>query len=232
MSAGEMTFNSMEPLMKPLRILVADDHDLMRRGVKTLLLSHTGWEICGEAKTGREAVSKAEALKPDIVILDIGMPDLNGMEAARRILKAVAGTEILILSMHYSDQLIREIVDAGVRGYIVKSDSDRDLIIAVETLAKHKPFFTPHATEVILGSFNASGPVKEVPELIRERLTSREREIVQLLAEGKSSKEVASSLGISVKTAETHRANVMRKLELHSVSELVRYAVRNQIIEA
>jgi DNA-binding NarL/FixJ family response regulator len=218
--------------MKPLRILVADDHDLMRRGVKTLLLSHAGWEVCGEAKTGREAVSKAEELKPDIVILDIGMPDLNGVEAARRILKASAGTEILILSMHYSDQLIREIVDAGVRGYLVKSDSDRDLLIAVETLAKHKPFFTPHATEVILGSFSSDGPVKEVPELIRERLTSREREIVQLLAEGKSSKEVASSLGISVKTAETHRANVMRKLELHSVSELVRYAVRNQIIEA
>ncbi len=218
--------------MKTLRILIADDHDLLRRGVKTLLLSHAGWEVCGEAKTGREAVSRAEELKPDVLVLDISMPDLNGVEAARRIRKTSPGTEILILSMHYSDQLIREIVDAGVRGYIVKSDSDRDLIIAVETLAKHKPFFTSQATEVILGSFNPGGPVKEVPGLIRERLTSREREIVQLLAEGKSSKEVASSLGISVKTAETHRANVMRKLELHSVSELVRYAVRNQIIDA
>ncbi len=138
----------------------------------------------------------------------------------------------LILSMHYSDQLIREIVDAGVRGYIVKSDSDRDLITAVEALSKHKPFFTSQATEVILGSFNAGGTVKDVPELVSNRLTAREREIVQLLAEGKSSKEVAVSLGISVKTAETHRANVMRKLELHSVSELVRYAVRNQIVEA
>jgi DNA-binding NarL/FixJ family response regulator len=160
------------------------------------------------------------------------MPDLNGMEAARRIRKASANTEVLVLSMHYSDQLIREIVDAGVRGYIVKSDSDRDLIIAVETLAKHKPFFTPLATEVILSKFNPGGPVTEIPELIRERLTPREREIVQLLAEGKSSKEVASSLCISVKTAETHRANIMRKLELHSVSALVRFAVRNQIIEA
>jgi DNA-binding NarL/FixJ family response regulator len=219
-------------MVKPLRILIADDHDLMRRGIKTLLQSHVGWEVCGEAKTGREAVDRAEEVKPDIVILDISMPDLNGVEAARRIRKASAGTEILILSVHYSDQLIREIVDAGVRGYIVKSDSDRDLIMAVETLARHKPFFTPHATEVILSSFNPGGRVTEVPELIRDRLTSREREIVQLLAEGKSSKEVASSLGISVKTAETHRANVMRKLELHSVSELVRYAVRNQIIEA
>lgn len=218
--------------MRPLRILIADDHDLMRRGVKTLLQSHEGWEICGEAKTGREAVEAAEKLRPDIVVLDIGMPDLNGMEAARRIRKASPATEILILSIHYSDQLVREIVDAGVRGYIVKSDSDRDLVIALETLAKHKPFFTPHATEMILGSFNATSVLKEIPELVSERLTSREREIVQLLAEGKSSKEVASSLGISIKTAETHRANVMRKLELHNVSELVRYAVRNQIIEA
>jgi len=218
--------------MRTLRILIADDHDLMRRGIKTLLQSHAGWEVCGEAKTGREVVDKAEKLKPDIVILDIGMPDLNGVEAARRIRKASAATEVLILSMHYSDQLIREIVEAGVRGYVVKSDSDRDLVIAVENLAKHKPFFTSHATEVILSSFNMGGSVKESPQLVSGRLTSREREIVQLLAEGKSSKEAASSLGISVKTVETHRANVMRKLELHSVSELVRYAVRNLIIEA
>lgn len=217
--------------MTPLRILIADDHDLMRRGVRTLLESHAGWEVCGEAKTGREAVQMSEELKPDIIILDISMPDLNGVEAAKRIRKTSAGVEILILSMHYSEQLIREIVDAGVRGYIVKSDSDRDLLIAVETLAKHKPFFTPRATEVILGNFSTGGPAAPVPELVSGRLTSREREIVQLLAEGKSSKEVASSLGISVKTAETHRANIMRKLELHSVSELVRYAVRNQIIE-
>ena len=217
--------------MTPLRILIVDDHDLMRRGVRTLLESHAGWEVCGEAKTGREAVQMSEELKPDIIILDISMPDLNGVEAAKRIRKTSAGVEILILSMHYSEQLIREIVDAGVRGYIVKSDSDRDLLIAVETLAKHKPFFTPRATEVILGNFSSGGPAAPVPELVSDRLTSREREIVQLLAEGKSSKEVASSLGISVKTAETHRANIMRKLELHSVSELVRYAVRNQIIE-
>jgi DNA-binding NarL/FixJ family response regulator len=217
--------------MNPLRILIADDHDLLRRGVRTLLESRPNWEVCGEAKTGREAVQMADELKPDIIILDISMPDLNGVEAAKRIRKASAAAEVLILSMHYSEQLIREIVDAVVRGYLVKTDSDRDLISAVETLAKHKPFFTPHATEVILGNFSSGGPTAPVPELVSDRLTSREREIVQLLAEGKSSKEVASSLGISVKTAETHRANIMRKLELHSVSELVRYAVRNQIIE-
>jgi DNA-binding NarL/FixJ family response regulator len=211
--------------------LIADDHDLMRRGVKALLQSRAGWEVCGEAHTGREAVSKAEELKPDVVILDISMPDLNGVDAAKRIRKASPDTEVLILSVHYSDQLIRDILEAGVRGYIVKSDSDRDLVIAVETLANHKPFFTPRATEVMLTNFNEGKTKADLPETMRDRLTSREREIVQLLAEGKSSKEVASSLNISVKTAETHRANIMRKLQLHTVSELVRYAVRNQIIE-
>jgi DNA-binding NarL/FixJ family response regulator len=218
--------------MKTLRILIADDHDLMRRGLKVLLQSRPGWTICAEAHTGREAVAKAEEVKPDIVILDITMPELNGVEAARRILKASPNTEILVLSVHYSDQLIRDILDAGVRGYIVKSDSDRDLIVAVEALSNHKPFFTPRATELILNRFNnKDGPASEIPELVKDRLTSREREIVQLLSEGKSSKEVASVLSISVKTADTHRANIMRKLEIHSVSELVRYAVRNQIIE-
>ncbi len=216
--------------MKNLRILIADDHDLMRRGVKSLLQSHPGWEVCAEAHTGREAVSKAEEMKPDVVIMDISMPELNGIEAARRVRKVAPNAEVLILSVHYSDQLIREILDAGVCGYMIKSDSDGDLVAAVETLAQHKPFFTPRATEVILSNFSSAAH-SEPLELIGDRLTSREREIVQLLAEGKSSKEVASSLCISVKTAETHRANIMRKLQLHTVSELVRYAVRNQIIE-
>jgi len=194
--------------------------------------ARSDWEICGEATTGREAVAKAEELKPNIVILDISMPDLNGVDAAKRIKKASPDTEVLIFSAHYSDQLIREILEAGVRGYIVKSDSDRDLVIAVESLAKKKPFFTSRATEVMLTSFSDGGPKQDVSEPLRDRLTTREREIVQLLAEGKSSKEVASSLNISVKTAETHRANIMRKLQIHTVSELVRYAIRNQIVEA
>jgi DNA-binding NarL/FixJ family response regulator len=218
--------------MKTVRILIADDHDLMRRGVRTLLEPHPGWEICGEATTGREAVAKAEELKPNIVILDISMPDLNGVDAAKRIKKVSPDTEVLIFSAHYSDQLIREILEAGVRGYIVKSDSDRDLVIAVESLSKKKPFFTSRATEVMLTSFSDGGPRQDPSEPLRDRLTTREREIVQLLAEGKSSKEVASSLNISVKTAETHRANIMRKLQIHTVSELVRYAIRNQIVEA
>jgi len=217
--------------MKNLRILIADDHDLVRRGLKALVETHPGWEICGEADSGRDAVTKVEELRPDIAILDISMPELNGVEATRRIRKISPHTEVLILSVHQSDQLIREILDAGAKGYIVKSDSDRDLVIALEALASHKPFFTPSATEMLLNGYTKSGAHTPLPEPLGERLTSREREIVQLLAEGKSSKEVASDLGISVKTAETHRANIMRKLDLHSVSELVRYAVRNEIIE-
>jgi DNA-binding NarL/FixJ family response regulator len=218
--------------MKSLRILIADDHDLVRRGVKDLLQLFPGWSICAEAKTGYEAVAKAEELKPDIAILDISMPGLNGLEATRKIRMVSPRTEVLILSMHSSDRLIRETIDTGARGYILKSDSARDLAIAIETLANHKPFFTPEATELILRRFNSGGSVVEVPELIPDLLTTREREIVQLLAEGSSSKEVACALSIAVKTAETHRSNIMRKLEIHTTSELVRYAIRNQIIEA
>jgi DNA-binding NarL/FixJ family response regulator len=188
--------------------------------------------VCGEAHSGREAVTKAAQMRPDVVILDVCMPELNGIEATRQIRKMSPRSEVLILSVHHSEYLVREVLDAGARGYIVKSDSDRDLVIAVETLANHKPFLTPRATEVMLMNFKEGRMRSDVPTALRDRLTTREREIVQLLAEGKSSKEVASSLSISVKTAETHRANIMRKLQLHTVSELVRYAVRNQIVEA
>jgi len=217
--------------VKPLRILVADDHQLFRNGVRALLQSHANWEICGEASTGFEAVAQAKELLPDVVILDIGMPDLNGADAARRIRMASNNTEILILSVHYSDQLIREIVDAGASGYVLKTDSDRDLLIAIEALARHKQFFTSKATEVIESETSSSGAAKKSPQSFRDRVTSREREIIQLLCEGKKNKEIASLLSISIKTVETHRSNVMRKLEVHNTSELVRYAVRNQIIE-
>ncbi|MGB6545888.1 MAG: response regulator transcription factor [Candidatus Acidiferrales bacterium] len=214
-----------------VKILVADDHDIVRRGLKQLLTAHSGWEVCAEAKTGREAVALAQQHKPQIVVLDVSMPELNGLEAARKIRKLLPATEILILTLHFSDQLVRDIVETGARAYIMKSDADRDLVAAIEALADHRSFFTARAGEIVLDGFRKphSGADGKPPA---GRLTAREREIVQLLAEGKSSKEVAVSLGISVKTAETHRANVMRKLELHSVSELVRYAVKNQIIEA
>lgn len=213
-----------------LRILIADDHDLMRRGLKALMANQPGWEICAEATKGREAVAKAVALRPDIVIIDICMPELNGIEATRQIRKASPRTEVLVLSVHHSDQLIREVLDAGARAFVLKSDSATDLVSAIESLATHKPFFTACATELLLTGCAIPGePATNLPS---EQLTSREREIVQLLAEGKTSKEVASTLNISAKTAETHRANIMKKMEFHSVGEIVRYAVRNQIIEA
>jgi DNA-binding NarL/FixJ family response regulator len=214
-----------------VKILVADDHDIIRRGLKQLLNAHPGWEVCAEAKTGREAVTLAQRHKPEVAVLDLSMPELNGLDAARRIRKTLPATEVLILTLHFSDQLVRDIVEAGARAYIMKSDADKDLVSAVEALAEHRSFFTARAAEIVLDGFRKPRSGAE-GKPSAGRLTSREREIVQLLAEGKSSKEVAVSLGISVKTAETHRANVMRKLALHSVSELVRYAVKNQIIEA
>ena len=221
----------MVSLVKPLRILVADDHQLFRNGVRALLQSHAGWEICGEVETGREAVAKAIELKPDVLILDISMPDLNGVDAARRVRMASKNTEVLILSVHYSDQLVRDITKAGALGYVLKTDADHDLLNAVENLARHEPFFTSRAAKVIQQEFYAPGAVTDIPTLSHKHLSSREREILQLLAEGKNGKEIALILGLSVATVETHRYNIMRKLEIHNISDLVRYAVRNQIIE-
>ena len=216
--------------VEPLRILIADDHQLVRNGIRALLQSRAGWEICGEARTGREAVVKAIELTPDIVILDISMPDLNGVDAAKRIQTASKKTQVLMLSAHYSDELIREIVGAGVRGYVLKSDSDHDLVIAVEALAQHKSFFTARVRDVMKSEFATGLPTND--EIAAgNRITSREREIIQLLAEGNRGKEIASFLDISIKTVEAHRCNVMRKLDLHTLSDLVRYAMRNQIIE-
>ena len=220
------------PGINDLRILIADDHEVVRRGLKTLLSSRPGWTVCAEAGTGREAIALASQYRPDFVVMDISMPGLNWLEARRMIRKILPKAEVLILSLHYSDQLVREILDAGARAYILKSDATEDLLKAVEALATRRSFFTSGAAQMIIDGFCSPGSAKKSGSLIRHRLSSREREIVQLLAEGKSSKEVAVTLGISVKTAETHRANIMRKLEVHSVSELVRYAVRNQMIEA
>lgn len=215
-----------------MKILVADDHDIVRRGLKQLLTAQPGWTVVAEAKNGRDAVALAEEHKPDMVVMDISMPELNGLEAARQIHKQLPKTQLVILTLHFSDQLVHDIVEAGARGYIMKSDADRDLVTAVEAVSRGRSFFTPGATEMVLTEFRKREDLSEAARPFRGRLTAREREIVQLLAEGKSSKEVAVGLGISVKTAETHRANIMRKLGIHSVSELVRYAVKNQIIEA
>lgn len=218
--------------MATFRILVADDHEVVRKGLAALLQSQPDWQVCGEAADGREAVDKAQQLKPDVVILDIGMPSLNGLEATRQILKTNPQARVLILTLHDSDQVVREVLNAGARGFLLKSDAARDLVAAVEALRRDKTYFTSKvATMVLEGYLKGGTPGQPIPTPGgRNRLTPREREIVQLLAEGKSTKEVAVALGLSVKTAETHRSNIMRKLQLHSVSDLVLYAVRNNIV--
>lgn len=216
--------------MATFRILVADDHEVVRKGLVALLQQQPEWEVCGEAGEGREAVEKAERLKPDVVILDIGMPSLNGLEATRQILKSNPNARILILTLHDSDQVVREVLNAGARGFLLKSDAARDLVAAMDALRHDKTYFTSKVASMVLEGY-LKGGVGPAPITVgRDRLTPREREVVQLLAEGKSTKEVAVALGLSVKTAETHRSNIMRKLQLHSVSDLVLYAVRNNIV--
>ncbi|HWH58113.1 MAG TPA: response regulator transcription factor [Terriglobales bacterium] len=216
--------------MGVLRIMVADDHEVVRKGLVALLQAQPEWQVCGEAGDGREAVEKAIQLKPDILILDIGMPSLNGLEATRQILKTIPNARVLILTLHDSDQVVREVLNAGARGFLLKSDAARDLVAAVEALRHDKTYFTSKVAAMVLEGYLKGGTPGAVITPGRNRLTPREREIVQLLAEGKSTKEVAVALGLSVKTAETHRSNIMRKLQLHSVSDLVLYAVRNNIV--
>ena len=214
--------------MTSVRILVADDHEVVRRGVRGLLEAHAGWQVCEEAVDGREAVEKARKSSPDVAILDIGMPGLNGLEAARQIRKVCPRSEVLILTMHESEQVVQEVLAAGARGYVLKSDAGRDLVAAVESLSHHRTFFTSSVAELVLRKYldgETDGGKRDA-----SFLTPREREVVQLLAEGKGNKEVADTLKISVRTADTHRTNIMRKLSCHSLSDLVRYAIRNNII--
>ena len=218
--------------MGTLRILVVDDHDVVRQGLRALLESRPGWEVCGEAATGPEAVEKAHQLKPDIVILDIAIPELNGLEVARRIRKARPETQLLILTMYESEDLISEVLKVGARGFILKSDAGRDLVSALDALSQHKPYFTSRVAQLVVDGFLTRSVPSVVGRATRKRLSAREREVVQLLAEGKSNKEIATSLNISVKTVEAHRSNIMHKLDLHSISQLTRYAIRNRMIQA
>jgi len=215
--------------MTPLSILIADDHAVVRAGLRILLESRSRWQVCAEAADGRDAVEKAAKHKPHIAILDIGMPLLNGVEATRQIRKASPATEILILTMHESDDLVQQVVEAGARGYILKDEADRVLLDAVQALSQHKPFFSVRVSEAAVTAIIADA--SDSAKSSRSRLTPREREILQLLAEGKSNKEVANLLNISVNTAEAHRANIMLKLDFHSLAELVMYAIRNNIIQ-
>src|SRR5437660_2534832 len=218
--------------MMGVRLLLADDHEIVRRGLRALLEAEPGWEIVAEAGDGRDAIEKTKEMKPDVAILDISMPSLNGLDAARQIVTSGSPTKVLILTVHDSDPLIQQVLEAGARGYLLKSDAGRDLVAAVDALRRNKTFFTPKVAQMVLEGYLGKNPKDGARDGRGFRLTGRQREIVQLLAEGKSSKEVASALGLSIKTAETHRANIMRRLDCHSVTALVRYAIRNHIIDA
>ena len=210
-------------------VLIADDHEIVRAGVRNLLESG-GYACCGEAGNGREAVKMAEALKPDVAILDVTMPELNGIEAAKQVLKLSPETKVLVFTVHDAEQVVVDIFRTGAHGYVLKSDAGRQLLDAVRCVLGGKHYFSSQVSEVIYSSMR-----NDLPHVVpkdEDKPTTREREIIQLLAEGGSNKDVADKLGISVKTVETHRAAIMRKLGLHSIGELVRYAIRNHIIEA
>jgi DNA-binding NarL/FixJ family response regulator len=210
-----------------LRILLADDHIVVRRGLRALLETNPDFVVCAEADNGRQAVELAIEHKPEVAVIDISMPVLNGVEATRQIRIAAPATEILVFTMHDSDELISEVLRAGARGYLLKSDCDNHVIDAVATLARHLPFFSSQVSEALLASFNSGLPVGHA-----NFLTTREREVVQLIAEGNSNKTAAFLLDVSIKTIETHRSSAMRKLGMRSTAEMVRYAVRNKLVEA
>jgi DNA-binding NarL/FixJ family response regulator len=213
-----------------ISILIADDHAVVRRGLRALLETQPNWKVIAEASSGREAVEKAAALNPQVAILDIGMPKLNGLDAATLIYKANPKTRILMLTMHAAEALIQQTLQAGASGYVLKSDAERDLITAVDSILHNKMFFTAAASSVVLEHLRSGHKKKEFPS-DNERLSIREREVVQLLAEGKSNKEIGASLNISKRTVDHHRARIMDKLHVQSVGELVLYAVRNKIVE-
>ena len=211
---------------KKLRILIADDHEMVRQGLRRVLETRPDWEVCGEAANGRKAVEQARRLRPDVVVLDLSMPLVSGLVATRQIRKALPQTEVLILTMHDSDELIREVLAAGARGYLLKTDAGTVLLAAVESVSRHEPFFTSKVEDLILRGFLTPEPgAAAAAATTRGTLTNREGQVLDLVADGLSSKEIAKTLGLSVKTVETHRSNLMRKLNLHSVAAVVRYGL-------
>jgi two-component system, NarL family, response regulator NreC len=217
-------------VMKSVRVLVADDHEVVREGVRALIERQPDLEVCGLAATGREAVDLARKTKPDIVVLDMTMPELDGLDAIRQIKKARPETEVVVFSAHPSEDIIEDVFDAGAKSYIEKTEASRDLVTAIRSLAEHKPFFTSQTSEILFAKFLVAGGQKQ-PARAKRKLTPREREIVRLLAQGSSNKDIATTLGISIRTVETHRATVMHKLEVRSVAGVVHYAIRHHIIE-
>jgi DNA-binding NarL/FixJ family response regulator len=218
--------------MDKLRLLIADDHDLIRRGVRDLLATRSGWQVVGEACNGTDAVRKTVSLRPDIAILDFSMPGLNGPGAAAQIAERAPETGVVVLTMHDSEQVMREVLQVGARGLVLKSDADRDLVEAVEAVAKKRHFFATRMSEMVLGGYLATGtsPAKIKVRSDTAYLTEREREVVRLLADGMSSKEAATRLKISIRTVESHRININRKLGFTSIASLVHYAIRHGIV--
>jgi DNA-binding NarL/FixJ family response regulator len=215
--------------VKKLRILVADDHGLVRRGARSVLDSQPGWKVVAEATNGREAVEKIIELKPDVAVVDIGMPELDGIEVTRQIREKVPSTKVLVLTMHESDQMVRRALDAGARGYLLKSDLAECLAKAVRAVSEGKRFLTPQVSEIVLQGFLKTTSQHQQAKRAGARPTPRETQVIRLLAEGKSNKEIATALGIEVRTVETHRAKIMLKLGLHSLAELIHYAIRHEI---
>jgi DNA-binding NarL/FixJ family response regulator len=212
------------------RILIADDHDIVRKGLRALVEEESSWQVVADVQDGRSAVAKAQELKPDIAILDIAMPSLNGLDATRQIVKVNPDTKVLILTMHDSERLIQHVLNAGARGYLMKTDAGRDLVMAIRALLLGQTYFTQRVAQIVLDTF--TGKKTTTTEGDIQSLTAKEREVVQLLAEGKCSKEAADVLNVSTKTLETHRSNIMRKLGCHSVTDVVRYAIRNHLAQA
>ena len=213
--------------MKSLSILIADDHAVVRRGVRALLEDRPEWKICGEAATGRETIDKAKKLRPDLVLLDLTMPETDGMKAIPQILSVSPGTKILVLTMHDSGEMAAQVLAAGASGLVLKSDAVRDLVGAVQAIEKDQPFLSPAVTRIILGQLAKTSQPGPSPA----DLTPRERDILKLLALGRTNKEVATALDISVKTVDVHRAHIMRKLKLRTYSDLIQFAIRHQIVE-
>ncbi len=216
-----------------MRILLADDHELTRSGLRYLLEKHEDWSVCGEASDGRMAVEMAEKLRPDVAILDMSMPELNGLEATRLILKKQPQLKILIFTMHETERVIVDVMEAGARGVVLKSDVGENMVAAIESISKGRRFFTSRVAETVVEAYLSKRFDGEKDDASNQfLLTTREREVVQLLAEGRSNKEVADRLGISARTAEGHRSEIMRKLKLSSLADLVRFAIRNGIVQA